>query len=163
MKKNSGNQTSRHIVFIDIENVAGNPSPCWQEIDSVQRELLAVIPDLDLAQVIIASSHIAAEVVGFSFPKALRRWRSGVDGADLALIDEMTDQRTMVRYSQITICSGDGIFTDHVARLSALGPKVTVIARRENLSAKLRLVAPHVIELSPHQDVEPAVAIGRAA
>ena len=98
MAHTKSTESNRHLVLLDIENLAGTPDPTWSEIEYAKRQLDAVIPDFSSARCIVASSHIGAEVICFSFPKALRRLRSGPDGADLALIDEVLDDRLMARF-----------------------------------------------------------------
>ena len=48
--------------------------------------LREVVPGFDDAQRIVACSHHAAPTVAFAFPTARHLWRSGRDGADLALL-----------------------------------------------------------------------------
>ena len=163
MAHTKSTESNRHLVLLDIENLAGTPDPTWSEIEYAKRQLDAVIPDFSSARCIVASSHIGAEVICFSFPKALRRLRSGPDGADLALIDEVLDDRLMARFTKVTLCSGDGIFAPHVARLGRLGVEVTVVAQEGSLSTELRLAADHVVELVTSEIVEPVVIVRRAS
>ena len=80
-------------------------------------------------------------------PGARRRWRSGPDGADLALIDELSDLRIMKRYRRVTLCSGDGIFADSLAALAAAGIVVTVVSVRDRLARRLAMAAHEVLWL----------------
>ena len=64
----------------------GRQSPTQEEVASVVCDLRAVLPGFDSAQRIVACSHHAAPTVAFAFPPARRLWRSGPDGADLALL-----------------------------------------------------------------------------
>ena len=43
----------RHLVLVDVENIAGKPCPTDLDLDAVQAELLEVIPDLSEAQCIV--------------------------------------------------------------------------------------------------------------
>jgi hypothetical protein len=154
--------SARHIVVIDIENIAGGSSPSAFEIEQCKEELRQVLPDFDRTQIIVASSHHAGSEVMFAFPSALRRLNSGPDGADLALLEELEDLRVMCRYRSVTVCSGDGIFADAVAALAHIGVEVTVIAREGSLSARLELAAQRVVVLPGPIPAEPAMAVGRA-
>lgn len=157
------NQTSRNLVLIDIENLAAMPCPTVQDLEEVKAALRSAIDGFDQAHCIVACNHRAAKVVSFSFPKALRRWRSGRDGADLALVDEMSDLRVMKRYEQVTLCSGDGIFAPHVAALGLAGIAVTVISLEGHLARRLEFAAKNVVTLTKTDSVTPVAAVRRAS
>jgi hypothetical protein len=148
---------NRHLVLIDVENLAGTPSPTPVELAWVEQRLHEAVTDLEGAQCVVACSHRAARTVAFAFPRALRRWRSGVDGADLALLEEMSDLRVMQRYGRVTVCSGDGIFAESLAALAELGVETTVVSRANSLSRRLKFSAHHVVALT---DNGPAAATG---
>lgn len=91
--------------------------------------------------------------MSFEFPSALRLWRSGPDGADLALIDQMLDLRVMRRFGRVTLCSGDGIFADSVAALASAGIHTTVVSWADRLSRRLHLAAHRIVMLAnPSQE-----------
>ncbi len=131
-------------MLVDIENLAGTPSPTAQEVLAVKAALGLVVPGFDRLQRIVACSHHAAAVVSFEFPGARHLWRSGRDGADLALMDVLENERVDERYEQVTICSGDGIFAEAAAWLAGRGVEVTVVSLRGHLAARLELAARHV-------------------
>jgi len=141
------NKEVRHLVLIDVENLAANPSPSRREVLAVKAALEAQLPDHDSALWVVACSHHAAPAVMFEFPRARRLWRSGPDGADLALLDVLHGEPIESRFGLVTICSGDGIFADEAARLAHRGVNVTAVAGRGGLSAKLRLAAREVHRL----------------
>ncbi len=138
---------NRHLVFIDVENFARTPSPTDLGLAFMETTLQEVIPSIDQAQCVVACSHRAARTVAFAFPGALRRWRSGPDGADLALMEEMSDLRVMGRFDQVTLVSGDGIFADNMAALAATGIETTVVSWDRRLSQRLKMAAHHVVTL----------------
>jgi hypothetical protein len=140
-------EADRHLVLLDIENVVGGPRPTAVEVSHAHCELRKVIPDIDAVQLIVACSHKVAAAAAFEFPSALRLWRSGPDGADLALIDQMGDLRVMRRFGSVTLCSGDGIFAESLAALAATGIKTTVVSSANRLSRRLRLAAQQVVTL----------------
>jgi hypothetical protein len=156
-------EANRHLVLIDMENIAGSPNPTPVEVATLEQELHGVIADLDEAHRVVACSHRAARTVAFSFPGALRRWRSGVDGADMALLDEMSDLRVMSRYGRVTLCSGDGIFAESLANLAAAGIETSVVSRASALSARLKLSAQHVVALSDRGTTPPIAQFGEAS
>lgn len=70
---------------MDMENLTGTPSPTCEEVETAKADLRRVVPGFDGAQHIVACSHHAAPTVAFAFRSARHLWRSGPDGADLAL------------------------------------------------------------------------------
>lgn len=139
----------RHLVLVDIENLAGTPSPTGKEVATVVNALRDVLPSFDRSQRIVACSHHAAATVAFNFPLARRLWRSGPDGADLALLSVLDNERVDDRFGHVTICSGDGIFAASAARLGGAGVEVTVVSLRGHLAARLQLAARSVLYLTP--------------
>lgn len=152
-------QQSGHLVVLDIENMAGTASPTPSELEQIHVQLAEVIDGYDDLQCIVACSHRAAPAVMFAFPRALRRLQSGPNGADLALLTEMGEHRVMDRYEKVTLCSGDGIFTDEVARLGRAGVDVTVVANEGSLASRLLLAAAHVVTLAPQIELEVPAAM----
>src|SRR6266511_445981 len=112
---------ARHLVLVDIENLAATPSPTQEEVTAVVSALRDVVPSFDCAQRIIACSHHAARNVAFTFSPARHLWRSGPNGADLALLSVLDNERVDDRFGHVTICSGDGIFAANAARGGAAG------------------------------------------
>ena len=153
-------KTTREIVVIDIENLAGTGDVTAHDVAEIKIELEGAVAGFGELQSIVACNHRAAPAVLFAFPTALRRVRSGRDGADLMLLEELGDSRVMSRFDKVTLCSGDGIFTDVVAELGRLGAEVTVIAREGKIAARLRLAAKHVVLLPlHHEDMAPALKV----
>jgi hypothetical protein len=139
----------RHLVLVDIENLAATPSPTQEEVTAVVSALRDVLPGFDCAQRIVACSHHGAPNVAFAFPPARHLWRSGPDGADLALLSVLDNERLEDRFGYVTICSGDGIFAASAARLGGAGVDVIVVSLRSHLAARLELAARYVLFLTP--------------
>ena len=137
----------RHLVLIDFENMAGTADPTPGEVDGVALTLRDAVPAFDGAHVVVACSHHAARTVAFAFPRARHLWRSGPDGADLALLDVLDNERVDQRFEHVTICSGDGIFAASAALLGGAGVKVTVVSLHGHLATRLRLAARSVVYL----------------
>ena len=142
-----------HLVLIDVENVCGCSLPCRADVERLKRELPNYVDDFAEAQVVVASSHKAGEAVMFGFPTALRRLRSGPDGADLALLDVLSDRRVICRYKKVTICSGDGMFTEIVSELGMLGVEVVIVSLEGCVNNRLRMAASRCI-LMPRRELE---------
>jgi len=152
----SANKKGRHLVLIDIENLAATPSPTTQEVEMVTCLLRDAVPGFDQAQRIVACNHHAAPTVSFAFPTARLLWRSGRDGADLALRNVLENELVDERFDQVTICSGDGIFTEAAAWLGCADVDVTVVSLEGHLAARLELAARSVLLLTPAAELAPA-------
>jgi hypothetical protein len=152
--------SGRHLVLIDIENLAATATPTCEEVEMIRAALTAVLPDFRLAQRIVACSHHAAPTVAFAFPGARHLWRSGHNGADLALLDVLENEHVDRRFSRVTLCSGDGVFAASAARLAVAHVDVTVVALQGHLAARLELAARHVVRL---KSTGRLVAIGDAS
>jgi hypothetical protein len=153
----------RHMVVIDIENMAATPSPTHDDVIAVTDALREAIPGLAAAHIVVACSHRAALEVGTCLP-GRHLWRSGPDGADLALLEVLETEMIAERFEHVTVCSGDGIFADTMARLASCGVDAGVVAMREHLSARLRLAVHRVTYLPTHlPPQEPPFAAGVAS
>lgn len=150
----------RHLILIDIENLTASPSPTRTEVESAIAELRSAVPTYDDEQRVVACSHHAAPTVAFAFPGARHLWRSGRDGADTALLEVLENERVADRYDRVTICSGDGIFTETVAWLACRGVEVTVVSRSGHLATRLQLAARWVTLLPA---ITAATAVGSGA
>lgn len=129
------------MVLVDIENLTGTPSPSASDVCLAVRDLQRLVPNLEEAHVVVACSHHAAPVVAFAWRGVRHLWRSGPDGADLALLTVLEDERVHERFASVTVCSGDGMFSDIAGWLGGQGVEVTVIALEGHLSTRLRLAA----------------------
>lgn len=137
----------RHLVAIDAENMVGGPTSTPECAEALLRELDKSCPGIEGAMKVVSMSHCAARKFGFMFAGLRQIWRSGKDGADLALIGVLKSEDVENRFTHVTICSGDWIFADVASRLSSLGIRVTVIVGRGRLAPQLALAADEVIYL----------------
>ena len=132
----TANPAVRTAAYIDIENLCGTASPTTYDCELV-REFCSEHINPQHTMVIGACSHHAAPRASFAWPTARWLWRSGRDGADNALLDEIRDTSVKGRFDHIVIGSGDSIFADAVNDLVAAGVRVTVISRSRSLSSRL--------------------------
>ena len=152
--------SSRTLHLVDVENLAGGPSvePWLARAICASYEVVAPTGYGD--HIIVATSHFAAPVAWFAWPPEARRLvRSGVDGADWALLEVLERENVAARFAHVVIGSGDGIFAMAAARLQSAGCAVTVVARRRALSRQLRLAVRDVRYL----DVPPARVVALRA
>jgi hypothetical protein len=139
----------RHYVLVDIENAACTASPQADWVTCIQRTLEELLGLTGEELVAIGCSHHAAATVAFGWVGGRRLWRSGADGADLALLDVIEHEPVIRSCDRVTIVSGDGIFADALAGLGELGVETTVVAVRGHLATRSRLAAHNVVELEP--------------
>jgi hypothetical protein len=131
-------ELDRAIHFLDVENLVGSPVPQASDVDATRwaYEQAVAIGPRDL--VVVATSHVAAVPVWYSWPDARRLVRSGANGADLALLHAIETEDVPGRFTRVVIGSGDGIFAEACARLQAVGCELTVVSRARSLSRALR-------------------------
>ena len=129
----------RTIHLLDVENLLGGPVFTAAQVSLLEHAYASIAGVRDSDQFILATSHFAAEPTWFGWGRPCRRLvRSGVDGADLALIDVMTEEGLADRFAHVMLGSGDGIFAEPCARLQSMGSQLTVVSReRLALSRKL--------------------------
>lgn len=120
-----------------------------QQVQDVQALLTGTLAlDDGLDHIVVACGRASAEHTGFAW-KGNRRFvfRPGVDGADLKLLEILETESIADRYTEVLLVSGDAIFTDVIAALGREGVAVTVAARPEAFSRRLRLAASHTVDI----------------
>jgi hypothetical protein len=144
----------RALLVIDLENALGcDPDHVADWAWSIAAaEVLAAAGASPGDLVVVAVSPRRAFQARAALPGALLRCRRGVDGADLALIDELADIDWIAdRFDRVVIASGDHIFAHHAARIAAAGIRVDHVAHSGRCSASLRLAVHHTHWLPNHQ------------
>lgn len=126
----------RTLHFIDIENLSESTFLNEESVRESKWEYLEAINPGKGDQFVIGVSHfnLAAATFGWGTGVATYVVRSGEDGADLALLDVMSDRRLTDRFKRVSIASGDGIFAAAGLALRGRGHSVTFIAREFCLS-----------------------------
>jgi hypothetical protein len=142
---------ARTLHVVDIENLVGVTTPTLRQVSEVQGRYL-VCPGFGAEdQVVMAASHRGLLNAALGWPHARYRVRSGRDGADLELLDVLLHENVAGRFTHVVIGSGDGMFGRAVVYLAACGIWVTVVSRRNSLSAHLARAARDVVYLdAPH-------------
>lgn len=135
----------RRLHLVDAENLAGMPQPSTELARFCHDRYLSIAPLGGDDLVVVACNHGAGKCIAFEWPHARVLFRSGPDGADLALLDVFSEIGKEGRFDEIVIGSGDGIFAPTASFLEADGIPVTVISRRSSLSSRLRLAARTII------------------
>lgn len=128
----------RTAHYIDIENLLGTDrSPegvrrCW----SIYRAGVGVRPG---DAVVVASGPKLARIAAFELRNENISYhvRSGIDGADLALLDLADPAHTAARYGAVIIASGDGAFTPLALAARTHGMPVRLVLGRGLPSRRL--------------------------
>ncbi|WP_137843747.1 hypothetical protein [Microbacterium sp. 2FI] len=137
----------RTLHLIDIENLCAG-SVSLANVRNARDAYTRVSPIISGDHTVIGSSR-ANCVDTIAWGAARRVVGSGVDGADLALLEVLEEERITDHYGRVVIASGDGIFA---AAIGALGSSLMtrVVSRTTSCSRRL-LLACH--EFAPMPDV----------
>ncbi|MHA7239568.1 NYN domain-containing protein [Arthrobacter sp. TMS1-12-1] len=134
----------RTLFVIDIENMVGSGTALTApQVGKVQIRINAAVTFMAGDHTVIASNQNNAAVVCFTWKgPACRKIRSGKDGADQALLEDLNDPTWVAsHYDHVVIASGDHAFANTVAAIKSAGCPVTVIAPNVGLSKRMRLAA----------------------
>ena len=144
--KNS--ETARKLIVVDIENAVGLSAVSERECQMVKSRIEQVYKPNAGDLIVIGVSHSNNVFPASSWNGARIKFRTGHNGADLALEEVLSNENVESRFSEVVIVSGDGLFAKQAARLKSLGVKVTVDSRPSQLS---RLLARNCssIQLAP--------------
>lgn len=145
---------NRRLVLVDIENIVGGGISMATQVHAAQSAIEAVVSPRVDDQLVLACGRFSVGIVGFEWAGPHRlKFRSGVDGADLELLDVLESECVGERFAELVLVSGDGIFTDAISRLAmASGIDVTVASRPDACSRRLRMAAKSVL----HIDFDPS-------
>lgn len=156
----------RRLHLIDIENLAGSGRPTGGQIVACYRRYADLVKPVRGDLCVVACNHGAGVEVAFNWPGARYLWRSGRDGADLALLDVLEAESVPDRFDAVVLASGDRLFAEAIAGLAQCGVHVTVVANETALSRRLRIAAAAVILFGMDRvggTTPPAAAIWEAA
>lgn len=138
----------RRLIIVDIENVAGGAVIATEQAVAARLRVDEALNLRNGEQVIIGTSHVGVIATGLGWHGPRIVTRSGKNGADLALLKVLTEERIEERFDEVVVVSGDGIFTNAVAALGAVGVRVTVAARPDACSKRLRMAATRTVFLN---------------
>jgi hypothetical protein len=138
----------RRLHLIDADNLAGSGYPTVAEVREVHDAYRAAVAPGPLDHTIIACSHMAGVSVGLEWSGAQLLWRSGPDGADLALLDAVEHIGDVSRrFAGVVLGSGDGIFSPVIGSIRGTGMPVTVVWGRGSLSRHLEHAASQTLQI----------------
>lgn len=137
----------RRVLLVDIENVAGGAIRTPAMAMWARRVIDDALGGVEGDHVIVGTCHWGLVDIARAWPTARLLVRSGHDGADLELLEVLTTENLGLRFDEVVIVSGDGIFAKAVAGLEEAGVPVTVAAWSEVLSTRLALAASRAVAL----------------
>ena len=157
----------RHLVAIDLENLAGTPyvSPDWaKDIGPFLTSLLHLqVEDLVYVAGSPSNGMAVCTVAGDLHGQA--RTKRGKNGADLVLLDALEtipESALSSPYAPIdvvVIASGDGIFTRAARRFCGQGLTVIGVSRRGSMNGALAAACTRVVYLDNPTTDETALAL----
>jgi hypothetical protein len=154
----------RRLVVVDLENVVGGPCDTADKVRWARQRLVdvGVLSSEDLVVVGVDQGALVCAGLAWKGPRHVPGY--GESGADKALLDVLGEDVGR-RFEEIVLVSGDGIFARTVARLTANGVRVTVVAHEVGLSLRLRMAAARVVLLSsaPGAPLSPGQRTPRSA
>ena len=143
--QNTASTTHRQLRLVDLENLAGQPVVSLDNATTVAHRLEEVLP-LGAADLqAVATAHVSGFAAKAAFPGAAVQWRSGKDGADLALLD-YAGELPLTRFHELVVASADGIFSGLMHAAKAAGLTVTVVADTTRASRRMLALADQIIE-----------------
>jgi len=140
--------TGRRLHLIDADNLAGSGYPTIAEVREVHDAYRTAVVAGPLDHTIIACSHMTGVSVGLEWPGAQLLWRSGPDGADLALLEAVGRIGDVSRrFAGVVLGSGDGIFAPLIRSIRRAGTPATVAWGRGAISRELQLAASQTLQI----------------
>lgn len=135
---------SKTRTYLDIENLLGDDrllegALMRSRLSSLSRDLIALDADSFLAIGVGPAFLRRAPFIKEYFPGARILHKRGVDGADHAILEDIS--RCGLPAEKLVICSGDHIFRDVAIACREHKVEVQVVSRKESLSSALRFVA----------------------
>jgi uncharacterized LabA/DUF88 family protein len=146
--------TGRTLHLVDLENLAARRHVTPAIAGAIAEQYRDVAGHRTGDLTVVGSSHHNGFAALVAFPGSTVRWRSGRDGADLAIIAAF-DEFDLERFDRVVIGSGDGIFAELADRCHNLGLAVTVVAGPTALSQRLAAAT----EVVAHLDVATGPAV----
>lgn len=130
---------------MDVENLMGGPSSGLDQMVEALANYRGAAPFSEGDHVVMATNPAIALDAKVAWPQARLVARGGPDGADVALLEEVSDvQFVSTRYDTVMLGSGDGVFEAVVETYRPLGLSVGVVSQRSRLSYVLASAASFV-------------------
>lgn len=140
----------RRTIAVDIENFCGKSRLNSEDVKWARNVIDSIVSIGPRDAVIIGTSssqNFLAAAEGWA-GAAVRAFKCGHNGADLALIDKLRSL-SLDKISEIDFFGGDGIFSAQLASMAKAGITVRVFALYGTLSSKLNREA----QINPNMNI----------
>lgn len=130
--------TYNAVHLIDLENLYGSGRLSY---DAVKQTRLAYLEEVGVQEgdlVLVAAGIGNRLTVTNGWPGALYKFREGLNGADIALAEFMSEFHSSHRYNRAFLGSGDGGLAPYAEFLRKTGLDIVVVARPTSTSYRLR-------------------------
>ena len=130
--------TYNAVHLIDLENLYGSGRLSY---DAVNKTRLTYLDEVGVQEgdlVLVAAGTGNRLTVSKAWPGALYKFRPGMNGADIALAEFMSEFHSSNRYNRAFLGSGDGGLAPYAQLLIKTGLDVVVVARPSSTSNRLR-------------------------
>ena len=135
----------RSLHLVDIENLMGGPRAGPAAILRAVSDYREAAPVTVGDHVIIGTNPNLGVAAHACWPSVRLVVRGGPDGADIALLEEVKNDRWVAsRYDRIVVGSGDGVFAVVAKTFRRHGLAVGVVSREQSLSYALARAATFV-------------------
>jgi hypothetical protein len=126
------------IHLIDIENLIGSGKVTKDQVKLARLQYTSTTGWSPCDVYCIATNPINRLAVIDGWGGAVYCFKSGKDGADLALIDLFQDLVGPEKFGKLTIGSGDAAFESTLQQAAEFGMAVKVVSKEKGCSQKLR-------------------------
>lgn len=128
-------RAKRTLCVVDVENCASTSDLSLERALRVHEAIRIAVPDAIMH--VVGCSHRNAAATRFAFDRSRLVVRSGINGADLALIDVLNTEDVEKRFCRVVVASGDHIFVPSIKRLQQAGVEVEALAIKGQISREL--------------------------
>src|SRR4051794_2932622 len=91
----------RRLVVVDIENVVGGAVLAIEQARGARASVDEAVSLSGGEQVVIGTSHVGVLATGLGWSGARIVAHSGIDGADTALLQVLTEERVEERFDEV--------------------------------------------------------------
>jgi hypothetical protein len=130
--------TYNAVHLIDLENLYGSGRLSYEAIKKTRLAYLEEVGVQDGDLVLVAAGIGNRLTVSNGWPGALYKFREGLNGADIALAEFMSEFHSAHRYNRAFLGSGDGGLAPYAEFLRTSGLDIVVVARPSSTSYRLR-------------------------
>jgi NYN domain len=132
---------TRSLHLIDIENLVGHGRASEEELASAASRYIENVRVVKGDLIVIGCDRGLRLDIGLAWPGVRVVGGTGKDGAEKALLADISAAAMALRFSQVVVGSGDHAFAGLVRDLRALGTVVGVLSPAGALARELALAA----------------------